>query len=288
MAQQYEAVRNFPRRTLSVKMKWTEIVASAFVGIVVVGMVGFAVFLLFETYGGTTRDSAVFQNGVETYGSVDGGSCVINVVLISDCNIDISYEGRNGSTRQAHLSGLFMSGLKDGSRLVFKYDSDDDTRVTVSWFANHIGERWIVTACVSIGSLLLALLLISQMIRVLKTVRTFRKLAAYPNPVACRIVDMEERQSPNYEHRYVFEYDFSGEARRAEQIFAVILSYGNENPRDFKYRHPIFLDAVGSVALGLMSADGDALLVPDNFAPLVLFEDEKASVQRGAQIDRSR
>ena len=86
----------------------------------------------------------------------------------------------------------------------------------------------------------------------------------------------------------MFEYDFSGEARRAEQIFAVILSYGNENPRDFKYRHPIFLDAVGSVALGLMSADGDALLVPDNFAPLVLFEDEKASVQRGAQIDRSR
>ncbi len=279
-----EILAAFPRRPLAVHAGWRSTLGSLAAAAAVLAFVGGAAYFTWSDGRELLQEARIWDTGRPVPALGWRWRCRTQLVL-SQCDVDVSYEARPGQTVTLPASALVFMGMDESPPpLQVKVDPEDPERFAASILVNERPSRWLALGLLSGGLLLLAGIIGSGVWALLRQGRLWRALARQPRPVAAELLGTRLVSNPGWAREYSFRYALDGTTRTGRQRLRVLKGSHGVPPDQWRYEEPIQLVPGGTRLLALAGPRG-ALLVHASYTPLVLTETEKAGIA-AAQVIR--
>ena len=279
-----EILAAFPRRPLAVHAGWRSTLGSLAAAAAVLAFVGGAAYFTWSDGRELLQEARIWDTGRPVPALGWRWRCRTQLVL-SQCDVDVSYEARPGQTVTLPASALVFMGMDESPPpLQVKVDPEDPERFAASILVNERPSRWLALGLLSGGLLLLAGIIGSGVWALLRQGRLWRALARQPRPVAAELLGTRLVSNPGWAREYSFSYALDGTTRTGRQRLRVLKGSHGVPPDQWRYEEPIQLVPGGTRLLALAGPRG-ALLVHASYTPLVLTETEKAGIA-AAQVIR--
>ena len=273
-----KVIAAFPRRAITVRTGWRARLALLGSALMVAATLGGAVFVGAGEALRIEQDRRIWDRGRPAPVKDVRGRCRTNILMASQCSLTVTYEPAAGRSAQAEVSALVFGGLDSPlPEPAVRIDPTEPDRIALNTVVEAAPQRWIAVAEVAGGLLFLSAVIGFGVWMGLREWRLRRILARDPRPVAARVLRSRTVSTPGYAHEITFEYDGPNGPRTARQRLAVRQAQQGTPPTEWRYREPIPLDPDGTRLLALAGPQG-ALLVEDDFHPLVLTQAEKAAI----------
>ena len=279
-----EILAAFPRRPLAVHAGWRSTLGSVAAAAGVLACVGGAAYFTWSEGRELLQEARIWDTGRPVPALGWRWRCRTQLVL-SQCDVDVSYEARPGQTVTLPASALVFMGMDESPPpLQVKVDPEDPERFAASILVNERPSRWLALGLLSGGLLLLAGVIGSGVWALLRQGRLWQALARQPRPVAAELIGTRLVSNPGWAREYSFRYALDGTTRTGRQRLRVLKGSHGVPPDQWRYEEPIQLVPGGTRLLALAGPRG-ALLVHASYTPLVLTETEKAGIA-AAQVIR--
>lgn len=269
----------FPKRPIAVKLPRAQARSQIIVAVFSIAFLGLFAWLGVTESIGILRDQRIDRIGVPAGGEVEVHQSMGRAGFRS-LTFTMRYRTHSGAQRTAETEIFIFGGIPEQTPPIIKYDPADDSRATVSWAAEKSTDRWVTILLLCGGGLLIIVAVLRGGYRQFREHRLLKMLAARPQPAGARILRVKPKGIYDYVEEYEFEYDALG-PHKAKQRFAPLV-----NHRDRKhcvFRTPLFLSADRKVALALIGAAGQALLLDSSLDTLVLDEAERTAILQAAR-----
>ncbi len=276
----------FPRRPLAVRAGWRSTLGGLAAAVAVLACLGGAAYFTWSEGRELLQEARVWDTGRPVPALGWRWRCRTQLVL-SQCDVDVSYEASPGRTVTLPASALVFMGMDETPPpLQVKVDPENPERFAASILVNERPSRWLALGLLSGGLLLLGGIIGGGVWTLLRQGRLWRALARQPRPVAAELLGTRLVNNPSWAREYRFRYALDGTTRIGRQRLRVLKGSRGVPPEKWRYEEPIPLVPNGTRLLALAGLRG-ALLVHASYTPLVLTETEKAGITAAQAVPPS-